>query len=324
MRSTSAALAALCIAAAICRAQTPQPDGAGLERGMLPDHWMTGGPHCMEMQDFYVHEYNPNFYILRQSGCSDYEKPFLYLIFGSDKALLWDTGSRNGRTREAVDRVIERWLKANDRPGIPLVIVHSHHHSDHVWGDSQFDGRPDTTMIKPDLDHLKSFFGFTKWPEETRTFNLGDRPLELIPIPGHTDDSFALYDQRTGILLTGDTVYPGRLYVSDFPAFKQSIHRLAVFTNGKLISHVLGNHIEETSTPYLEYPIGKMYQPEEHSLDLSVGTILELDRALAPMDSPRRLALRDLTIYPMDRKSSEELRNVSRATQDKDKAEVWK
>lgn len=85
MGSILAALAVLCIAAATCSAQAPQADGAGLERGALPDHWAIGGPHCMEMQDFYVHEYNPNFYILRQSGCSDYEKPFVYLIFGSDK-----------------------------------------------------------------------------------------------------------------------------------------------------------------------------------------------------------------------------------------------
>lgn len=67
------------------------------ETGTLPEHWPTGGPQCSEMQEFYVHQYNPNFFILRQSGCSDYEKPFLYLIFGSDQALLWDTGSRNAR-----------------------------------------------------------------------------------------------------------------------------------------------------------------------------------------------------------------------------------
>jgi len=32
--------------------------------------------------------------------------------------------------------------------------------------------------------------------------------MDIVPIPGHTDDSIALYDHRTGILLTGDTVYP--------------------------------------------------------------------------------------------------------------------
>ena len=33
------------------------------------------------MPDWQIHEYNANFYILRESGCTNYEKPFLYLIF---------------------------------------------------------------------------------------------------------------------------------------------------------------------------------------------------------------------------------------------------
>ena len=267
-----------------------------LAKGTLPEHWPTGGPNCMEMQDFYIHEYNQSFYILRQSGCTDYEKPFLYLIFGSDQAMLWDTGSRNSRVREAVDRLIDRWLKENKRASIPLVVMHSHKHGDHIWGDFQFAGRPDTTLVKPDLASVKDFFGFQNWPEEIRTFDLGGRPMDLVPIPGHTDDSFALYDRQTGILLTGDTVYPGRLYVSDFEAFRSSIHRLAAFTADKPIAHVLGNHIEQTTTPFVDYPTGTKYQPEEHELALSAGNILELDRALQAMKEPKTLKLRDLTI----------------------------
>jgi hydroxyacylglutathione hydrolase len=61
-------------------AQAPQPDGAGLEPGRLPDRWPTAPPHCMEMQEYYVHEYNPNFYLMRQSACTDFEKPFLRCI----------------------------------------------------------------------------------------------------------------------------------------------------------------------------------------------------------------------------------------------------
>ena len=98
----------LCVCAAALAAQVP-------ETGTLPDRWPAGGPNCMEMQEFYIHAYNPNFYILRQSGCSDYEKPFLYLIFGSERAMLWDTGSRNSRVREAVDRLMVRWLAENKR-----------------------------------------------------------------------------------------------------------------------------------------------------------------------------------------------------------------
>ena len=268
------------------------------ESGTLPEHWPTGGPNCMEMQEFYVHQYNPNFYVLRQSGCTDYEKPFLYLIFGSDKALLWDTGSRNARVREAVDRLLERWLKANSRAGIPLLVMHSHKHGDHIAGDAQFAGRADTTLVKPDLASVQAFFGFRQWPEQSATFDLGGRVLELIPIPGHTDDSLALYDRRTGILLTGDTVYPGRLYVNapEFTTFRQSIHRLAAFADTHPIAHVLGNHIEQTRTPFTDYPTGTKYQPEEHELALGAAHIFELDRVLQAMEKPARVPLRDLTI----------------------------
>lgn len=73
--------------------QAPQPDGAGLERGVLPDHWITGGPDCSKVPKWQVAAYNPDLYILRESGCTNYEKPFLYLFFGKDRALLQETGA---------------------------------------------------------------------------------------------------------------------------------------------------------------------------------------------------------------------------------------
>jgi glyoxylase-like metal-dependent hydrolase (beta-lactamase superfamily II) len=250
------------------------------------------------MQEFYIQEYNPTFFILRQSGCTNFEKPFLYLILGTEKALLWDTGARNARVRESVDRLIERWLKANQRASIPLVVVHSHRHGDHVAGDAQFADRPVTTLVKPDLASVKEFFGFTNWPAESRSFDLGDRVMDIVPIPGHTDDSIALYDRRTAILLTGDTVYPGRLYVNDFAAFKTSLHRLSEFTATHPIAHVLGNHIEQTTTPFVDYPEGTKYQPDEHDLALGAAHILELDRALQSLTEPKLVRLRDMTIVP--------------------------
>ena len=72
-----------CLLALPLLAQFPQPDGGGFEPGTLPVAWRTGGPNCMEAPDWQVHEYNADFYILRENGCTHYEKPFLYLIFGS-------------------------------------------------------------------------------------------------------------------------------------------------------------------------------------------------------------------------------------------------
>src|SRR6478672_10333959 len=67
-------------------------DRAGLMPGSLAEPWITGGPNCLTVPDWQIHEYNEDFYILRESGCINAEKPFLYLIFGENKALLEDTG----------------------------------------------------------------------------------------------------------------------------------------------------------------------------------------------------------------------------------------
>src|SRR5205807_8702127 len=111
-------------------------------------------------------------------------------------------------------------------------------------------------------------FGFQKWPEDTVTYDLGGRILDVIAIPGHEASSIAIYDRQTGVLFTGDTLYPGRLYVADGIQFLRSVQRLVDFSRGKIVTYVLGNHIEQTRTPYLDYPIHTVYQPEEHSLEL--------------------------------------------------------
>ena len=124
---------------------------------------------------------------------------------------------------------------------------------------------------------LQQFFAIPRWPDDTTTFDLGDRIIDVIPIPGHEPASIAVYDRRTGILLAGDTLYPGRLYVRDGAAFAVSIHRLVAFTDGKIVTHILGAHIENSQTPYLDYPQGTTYQPDEHALALGRAHLVELD-----------------------------------------------
>src|SRR5216684_284770 len=82
---------------------------APLEPGILPASWLTGGPNCVSVPDWQVHEYNDDFYILRESGCIHYEKPFLYLIFGEKKALLEDTGAGDVQTAPFVMELIAKW-----------------------------------------------------------------------------------------------------------------------------------------------------------------------------------------------------------------------
>jgi len=280
--------------------QAPQPNGGGVRAGTLPREWRTGGPTCGAAPEWQIHQYNPDLYILRENGCVNYEKPFLYLFFGRDKALLIDTGAGETHVAATVSESMEKWATANHRSALPLVVGHSHSHGDHVAGDPQFRSRSNTTMIPLTVAGTQSFFGIAKWPEDTGKIDLGDRIIDVVPIPGHDVLSLAYYDRQTGVLLTGDSLYPGRLYVRDFPAFVASTNRLVSFTEGKIVTHLLGCHIEQARTPYLDYKIGTKYQPDEHSLEMGRGELLELADALSRMKKPTRLAMRDFTIWPAE------------------------
>lgn len=246
--------------------------------------------------------YNPNLYILRQAACTSYEKPFLYLLFGREKALLFDTGAGHIDVVTVIDTLIRHWGARNGRPAIDLVVAHSHAHGDHVAGDSQFVGRPRTTVVGRDSASVRAFFGVRRWPNENGSIDLGARVLDVIPIPGHQPASIALYDRRTGILFTGDTFYPGRLYVRDTTAFAESIDRLTAFVRTHTVTHMLGAHVENSRTPYVDYVVGTVDQPEEHGLDLGRTQLYELDSVVRSMRGRMtRTVLRDLTVWPLER-----------------------
>jgi glyoxylase-like metal-dependent hydrolase (beta-lactamase superfamily II) len=268
-----------------------------MQHGTLPREWPAGRDDYGA--DFQIHAYDDDTFILRQAGHTHYEKPFLYLLFGEERAILFDTGAGNVHLRAAVDGVIDRWLSARHRSSIELVVAHTHAHSDHIAGDAEFVRRSETRVVAPSLDAVVDFFDFHDWPNQNARFDLGGRALDLIPVPGHEKTSIAFYDEATSILLTGDFLYAGRLYVDDAPAFRASVARLVDFTRTRRIVHILGSHIENSRTPFIDYPVGTKHQPEEHSLELGRAHLLELHDALEQMNEITRLRLRDFTIWPV-------------------------
>jgi glyoxylase-like metal-dependent hydrolase (beta-lactamase superfamily II) len=191
------------------------------------------------------------------------------------------------------------WLAENHRESIPLLVFHSHAHGDHIAGDKQMAALPNTKVAGIEVADVKRFFGITRWPEEIVPLDLGGRVVDVIPIPGHQDASVTIYDRRTGLLLTGDTVYPGRISVRNMPEFVRSMQRLIDFTRDKPVAHILGTHIEQTTTPFVDYPRGTKYQPHEHPLELSRGVLFELVDAVASMKDPMaRVDLSEISIVP--------------------------
>lgn len=156
---------------------------------------------------------------MRENGCLNYEKPFLYLFFGSEKALLIDTGARQTHVASAVSGVIDEWAARNHRKPLLLIVGHSHSHDDHIAGDAQFRARPNTTVVPLTIEATMKSFDIPRWPDGFGKIDLGGRILDVFPIPGHDVLSLAYYDRQTGILDAGDRLYPGRLYVHEDAPF---------------------------------------------------------------------------------------------------------
>lgn len=265
--------------------------------------WIHGAPRNRRCTDppIQVHQHDPHTWLLRQSKAVNYEAPFMFLLFGNERALLLDTGATADPAlfplRRTVDGLVDRWLADHPRPGYRLIVAHTHGHGDHVQGDAQFADRPDTEVVDRDEAAVHTFFGFTGWPHEVVTLDLGGRVLEVTGIPGHHAASVAVYDRWTGLLLSGDTILPGRLYVQDYPAFVASLDHLAAFTAARPVTAVLGCHIEMTRRPGRDYPLGCTYQPAERPLALPPERVAEIRDAAHAASQPGAYVHDDYIIW---------------------------
>ena len=297
-------LAGLFVVASAFAAENTRAD---LKPGTLAEPWLTGGPNCLTIPDWQVHEYNEDFFILRESGCINSEKPFLYLIFGENKALLEDTGVANEAdksvipTAPVIKELMAKWARRKNHAPVSLVVIHSHSHGDHTAADAQFKQMPDVQFVAATPPEIQKAAGIAKWPTDLGQIDLGKRIVDVIPIPGHDVASIALYDRVTGNLMTGDSLYPGRLYVGDgqIPTYAASAQRMVDFVKLHPIAHVLGTHIEQGSQPYFDYPRGTIYQPKEHVLELSRAHVFELNEAFKKMNGkPVNMVYPDFAVMP--------------------------
>jgi glyoxylase-like metal-dependent hydrolase (beta-lactamase superfamily II) len=295
-RSTALALgAASGLVLGACDAPAPRPTAQRSSSA-----WYAGGPTCEGRPAFRVREYRPGLFVLRQPACTNFEKPFLYLVVGGDRALLLDTGAGGLAVAAPVDSILGAWRATHGGAPRALVVAHSHGHEDHTAGDAEFRDRRGVTLVAPDTAAVRAFFGFRAWPTDPVTLDLGGRVLDVLAIPGHEPASLAVHDRASGVLLTGDTFYPGRLYVRDTAAFAASTARLVAFTASRPVSAILGTHIEQTRTPFTDYPMGTLDQPDEDQLELTRAELVTLDSAVRTMRGRfARVRLPRFTIWPL-------------------------
>jgi hydroxyacylglutathione hydrolase len=251
--------------------------------GSLEVKWDEGAEDCEkgpQAPPLQVHQYEPQTYILRQSLCSSFEAPLLYLLIGTEEALLIDTGAVEDSPQMGLTRTVMDLLPSKGAAKIPLLVLHTHGHRDHRAADAQFAALRGVAVVPPEVADLRTALSLPQWPEGVAHIALGGRTVDVIAAPGHQPAHLIFYDDRTALLFTGDFLLPGRLMVDDLDAYRASAARLVSFLGDRPVSHVLGAHIELDASGEL-YPSGSQHHPDERALALDKADVLGLPAALA-------------------------------------------
>ncbi len=231
-----------------CRA-LPRPEYNGLKRIPVSDPW------------FEVFKPAPDVFAIYEPHQS--EETIGYLIVGNKRALLFDTGMGISDIKKVTGQLTK----------LPIVVLNSHTHDDHVGGNWQFDtvyamdtdftrrnalGSREDAQEEITSDQIcgelpKGFdskiYATRPWKIKTymhdgERFDLGGRSIEVIATPGHTPDAITLFDRANGLLFTGDTYYPAPIWLfrpeTDLDAYASSIARLAALA--PQVKLVLGAH----------------------------------------------------------------------------------
>ena len=111
-----------------------------------------------------------------------------------------------------------------------------------------------------------------------------------------------VFDRRTLLLLSGDSLYPGRLYVPSnmFTDFRASIDRVVAFTKPRHVAHILGAHIEMTNVAGKDFVLGSQQHPDERVLQLPYSGLLSLQAAIKAMgQTVVRDVHEDFIVFPL-------------------------
>src|SRR5215213_5226362 len=122
--------------------------------GSLDVRWDDGSEDCEKATaaPIQIHRYEPQTIILRQSFCSDFEAPLIYLLIGDDEALLIDTGAVEDPAKMPLAKTVMELLPSKGDGKIPLLVLHTHGHGDHRAADGQFAGLSGVVVVPPEVE----------------------------------------------------------------------------------------------------------------------------------------------------------------------------
>lgn len=196
---------------------------------------------------FTIDRIDPDSYIL--SEYRHWEETHCYLLNGTERSLLIDTGLGIGNIADEVRQLTDR----------PVTAAATHIHWDHIGGHRYF---PDFYVHREELGWLSGSFPlpleavkamvadrcdlpegydvsayelFRGTPsrvlEDGDVIDLGGRTLRVLHTPGHSPGHMCFWEPDRGYLFTGDLVYKGTLFAyypsTDPQAYLKSLEKAA-------------------------------------------------------------------------------------------------
>ena len=156
---------------------------------------------------------------------------YMYLVAGDEKALLIDAGYGT----------IPLWEIVSSLTDLPVSVLCTHGHFDHIGALGFF---PTALMHQADRDlyhqHRLEVRNIApnciapdsaeelEWFDGAMTLDLGNRTLEVFPVPGHTRGCVAILDVERRQIFTGDTCCKAAVLLNfdhsaDLATFRTSI-----------------------------------------------------------------------------------------------------
>jgi glyoxylase-like metal-dependent hydrolase (beta-lactamase superfamily II) len=175
-----------------------------------------------------VYQYRDNLFCILTESLDGMGNPWSYLIIGPERAMLIDTSFGLGDLKGLADRITG---------GKPLIIVNTHSHFDHAYGNFQFDRvychYNEEPLLREKMnphiwDYLYDENGKGRWADFDRKdmipyrayeivgvpdnyeFDLGNGYIiELMYLPGHTPGHSVFLDHSNHVLFGGDHICIG-------------------------------------------------------------------------------------------------------------------
>lgn len=200
-----------------------------------------------------------------------WEETHAYLLNGSERSLLIDTGL-------GIENIYEEVIRLTDKP---VTAVATHIHWDHIGGHRYF---PDFYVQEEEVSWLSGGFplpveqvrksvaehcdlpeGFSvdayevfqgrpaRVLKDDEIIDIGGRSVNVVHTPGHSPGHMCFFEKERGWLFAGDLVYKGTLFAyypsTDPQAYRTSLERVSALPVTRVFP---GHHGPDLRPEFLE------------------------------------------------------------------------